>query len=85
MALRVTLRPTVPAHLGKSKRSKTLPATSGQCQAPRTGKWLPGIPEWEAMKGSRRDLSHAAAVRECAHLTTQYRRMSTAMANVILH
>jgi hypothetical protein len=50
----------------------------------RTGKWLAGIPEWEAAKASRRDLSHSDAVRECAHLTTQYRRMSSSMANVII-
>lgn len=41
----------------------------------RTSKWLPGIPEWEAMKAHRRNLSHAAAVRECAYLSAQYRQM----------
>ncbi len=50
----------------------------------RAGKWLAGIPEWEAVKASRRDLSHSDAVRECAHLTTQYRKMSASMANVIV-
>src|SRR5947209_4820265 len=53
-------------------------------QAPRAGKRLAGIADWEAMKASRRNLSHAAAVRECNHLTTQYRRMSSSMANVIV-
>jgi hypothetical protein len=51
---------------------------------PRNGKWLAGDPEWEAMKAIRRNLSHAAAVRECAHLTTQYRKMWAAMADVIV-
>jgi hypothetical protein len=50
----------------------------------RTGKWLAGIPEWEASNASRRNLSHAAAVRECAHLTTQYRKMGSTMAHVIV-
>jgi hypothetical protein len=58
-------------------------AKNGHGQTP-AGKWLPGIPEWEAAKASRRNLSHFAAVRECAHLTTQYRKMWSSMANVIV-
>jgi len=41
----------------------------------RSSKWLEGIPEWEAGKGSCRNLSHADAVRECAELSEQYREM----------
>jgi hypothetical protein len=36
------------------------------------------------MKASRRDLSHADAVQECAYLSTQYRRMGSKMANVLI-
>jgi hypothetical protein len=61
---------------------KPVPAKNGP--APRADKWLPGIPEWEAMKASRRNLSHAEAVRECAHLSTQYRKMWSQMAEVII-
>ena len=69
----------------RSRKAKQLaPATLDQRPAPRVGKWLVGDPEWEAMKAIRRNLSHAAAVRECAQLTTQYRRMGTSMANVII-
>jgi hypothetical protein len=53
-------------------------------RAPRAGKWLDGDAEWEAMKASRRNLSHAAAARECDHLTTQYRRMCSSMADLIV-
>jgi hypothetical protein len=63
---------------------KRVPAGNGRGQAARADKWLPGIPEWEAAKSSRRNLSHFEAVHECAHLTTQYRRMSSAMAKVII-
>jgi hypothetical protein len=69
----------------RTRQAKQLtPATPGTRQVPRAGKWLAGIPEWEAVKASRRDLSHAAAVRECDQLTTQYRKMRTSMANVIV-
>jgi hypothetical protein len=40
---------------------------------------LQGIPEWEAMKALRRNLSHADAVDECSYLSNQYRRMWRAM------
>ncbi len=50
----------------------------------RTGKWLAGIPEWEAAKASRRNLLHGEAVQECAFLSTQYRRMSAAMSKVLI-
>jgi hypothetical protein len=63
---------------------KSVPARNGRGQAPRADKWLAGIPEWEAAKASRSNLSHSEAVRVCAHLTTQYRRMSSIMANVII-
>src|SRR5712691_7910186 len=69
----------------RSRKAKNaVPAQDGRRQAPRQGKWLAGIPEWEAAKASRRNLSHAAAVRECAQLTTQYRKMWSAMAKVII-
>jgi hypothetical protein len=61
---------------------KPVPAKNGP--APRADKWLPGIPEWEAMKASRRNLSHAEAVEECAYLSTQYRKISSEMANVLI-
>ena len=41
---------------------------------------LLGNPEWEAMKASRRPLSHAQAVAECARLSNQYRKMWVRMA-----
>lgn len=66
------------------KSRQPAPAKNGKPQAVRTGKWLAGIPEWEAAKASRRNLSHAEAVRECAHLTTQYRKMGSSMAKVIV-
>jgi hypothetical protein len=66
------------------KAPESAPAENEPRQAPRHGKWLAGIPEWEAMKAHRRNLSHADAVRECAHLTTQYRRMWSSMADVIV-
>jgi hypothetical protein len=52
--------------------------------AAQTGKWLAGIPEWEAAKASRRNLDHSDAVQECAYLSTQYRRMSSAMSKVLI-
>jgi hypothetical protein len=36
---------------------------------------LPGIPEWEAIKGNGRPLRHLEAVAECAQLSEQFRRM----------
>jgi hypothetical protein len=51
---------------------------------PRDGKGLAGIPEWEAMKAVRRNLSHADAVRECAHLTSQYRRRRPVMSKIMV-
>jgi hypothetical protein len=53
-------------------------------QSKRTAKELEGDADWEAMKASRRNLSHASAVRECNHLTMQYRRMWSAMADVVV-
>ncbi len=47
----------------------------------------PGLysdPEWEAMKASPRPLSHGRAVAECAHLSTQYRRMWARMADITI-
>jgi hypothetical protein len=44
-------------------------------QPARIGKWLVGIPEWEAMKSSCRNLRPEQAVRECAFLSAQYREM----------
>jgi hypothetical protein len=61
-----------------------VPDRNGHAHAPRKGKWLPGIPEWEAAKASRRNLSHSAAVQECAQLATQYRKMWSTMANVLI-
>jgi hypothetical protein len=69
-----------PARKGKN----SAPATNRSGSKKRPGKWLAGIAEWEAAKAHRRNLSHAAAVRECAHLTTQHRKMWSAMANVII-
>ena len=43
---------------------------------------LPGNVEWEAMKASRRPLTHAQAVAECAHLSNQYRKMWVRMAEI---
>ena len=40
----------------------------------RPGDGLDGRAEWEAMKGRCRNLSPAAAVRECAYLSEDYRR-----------
>src|SRR5260370_25352111 len=63
---------------------QSVPARNERGQAARAGKWLPGIPEWEAAKAIRRNLSHSEAVQECAQLTTQYRRMSSIMAKAIV-
>ncbi len=65
-----------------TKQSVTV--KKGHALAPRADKWLPGIPEWEAAKSSRRNLSHADAVQECAYLATQYRKMGSTMAKVIV-
>ena len=46
--------------------------------------WLLGNPEWEASKAARGNRSHGDAVELCAHLSTQYRRMSSTMSKVIL-
>src|SRR5947209_4258321 len=61
-----------------------LPAKNGHGKTPRAEKWLPGDPEWEAMKAYRRNLSHSAAVQECAYLSTQYRKMWSSMADVLV-
>ncbi len=66
------------------KARKPVPAKNGSTQAPRAEKWLAGDVEWEAMKAHRRNLSHAEAVRECAFLSTQYRKMWSAMADVLI-
>src|SRR5882724_7679352 len=66
------------------KTRQSAPSKNGRPQKLRTVKWLAGIPEWEAAKASRRNLGHAAAVRECAHLANQYRKMGASMANVII-
>jgi hypothetical protein len=47
---------------------------------PRTSKWLPGNPEWEAMKAATRNLPHHEAVAESAALREQYFRMCKARA-----
>jgi hypothetical protein len=64
--------------------TKSVPVKNGPTQAPRAEKWLRGDPEWEAMKAYRRNLSHSEAVRECAYLSTQYRKMWSAMADVLI-
>ena len=46
--------------------------------------WLPASPEWEAVNAYRRDLGHAEAVQECAYLSTQYRKMESTMAKVLI-
>jgi hypothetical protein len=66
------------------KGKKSVPTNNGAAPAARAGKWLAGIPEWEATKANRRNLSHADAVDECAHLTTQYRKMWSALAKTII-
>jgi hypothetical protein len=66
------------------KAGKSATARNGRGPVPRAEKWLPGIPEWEAMKASRRNLSHADAVRECHFLTVQYRKMWSAMEKGIV-
>src|SRR5262249_25168523 len=38
------------------------------------GKFLPGIPEWEALKAHCRPLGHLEAIRECALLSEQFRK-----------
>src|SRR5205085_11943378 len=43
---------------------------------------LAGDPAWEAMKATRRNLSHADAVRECHYLTNLYRKMWAPMADI---
>ena len=68
-----TGRQRTKAHALQAKKSAT--ARNGRGAARRAEKWLPGIPEWEAMKASRRNLSHGEAVRECASLTLRYRKM----------
>ncbi len=80
MATRDTVR--TPSRPRKARQSG--PAKNGERQPVRAAKWLAGIPEWEAVEANRRNLSHAAAVRECAQLTTQYRKMGPSMANVII-
>jgi hypothetical protein len=40
---------------------KSVPVKNGHGQVPRAEKWLPGIPEWEAMKAYRRNLSEVKA------------------------
>jgi hypothetical protein len=64
-------------------KRKTPVPRNGATLTGRTGKWLAGDAEWETSKASRRNLSHAAAVTECAHLTTQALRWS-AMASVTI-
>jgi hypothetical protein len=61
-----------------------MPPRSRAQPAPRADKWLPGIPEWEASKANRRNLSHSEAVQECAFLSTQYRKMWSTMAYVLI-
>ena len=48
------------------------PARGRKARAKAPADPLAGIPEREAAKAVRRNLSHADAVRECAQLTTQY-------------
>jgi hypothetical protein len=67
-----------------SAAARAARANHRQAQPVCAGKGLAGIAEWEAMKASRRNQSHAAAVHECDHLTTQYRKMWSSMANVIV-
>src|SRR4051794_6538532 len=55
------------------------PVSSQRLRLP-TG--LQGDPAWEAMKASRRPLSHGQAVAECARLSNQYRQMWRRMAGI---
>jgi hypothetical protein len=60
----------------RAKKPAASPAEAGR--RTRNGpasRWLPGLPEWEAMKASTRNLSHSDAVRESARLTAQYRTL----------
>ncbi len=43
---------------------------------------LPGVPEWEKVKGNCRNLLPHDAVNECAWLSDQYRRMHRSMSPV---
>ena len=53
-------------------------------QPQRVFPWQPTDPAWEAMKASTRNLSHDAAVLECARLSTLYRRMCCSTSKVLI-
>ncbi len=57
-----------------SVRSNGTAIKTKKGQVLRPGDGLDGRAEWEAMKGRCRNLSPAAAVRECGHLSEEYRR-----------
>jgi hypothetical protein len=65
-------------------RQATKPPSTKNGPAQRADKWLPGIPEWEEMKASRRNLSHSEGVQECAYLSAQYRKMWSKMASFLI-
>jgi hypothetical protein len=64
--------------------TKPVPPRNAHGQAPRADKWLPGDPDWEEIEARRGNFSHSAAVRLCAHLSNQYRKMWSKMANVLI-
>jgi hypothetical protein len=69
----------IPASVGRAGGGR---GRNGPAPPPRTGKWLPGNPEWEAAKAATRNLSHDAAVAESVYLSNLYRTMWRAMASV---
>jgi hypothetical protein len=80
MAARAFERGAPPARRAR----KPVAGPDGAPPVPHADRWLPGIPEWEAIKASRRNLSPAEAVQECASLSTQYRKLGPTMANVLI-
>ncbi len=56
-------------------KTKRTSSRNGSPHPLRTSKWLDSDPEWEAMKGSCQNLSHADALLECAELSEQYREL----------
>ncbi len=77
-------RPREPAALPAGPTRNHVRCRNVPVLAPRADKRLPGDPEWEAMKATRRNLRPTDAVRECASLSTQYRKMWSALADVLI-
>jgi hypothetical protein len=73
-----------PAMTGVRPKRQAASARNGTGPEHASGKWLAGVPEWEAMKAVRRNLSPADAAAECAFLSVQYRKMDPAMADVLV-